>query len=129
MGDRYRVGGHWSGNIYRDNKRWAFTLEDEDGPLVVEAMNGAGEVLVGLRLKLAEHEAAAQRWRDLDVELRKQRDSAWKSYAKVKADDGALRSFLADVLSISAIQILSMSTMDMVTMLAHQRDQARGDAG
>jgi hypothetical protein len=37
-----------------------------------------------------------------------------------------IRYFLAGVLSLSANQALSMSTMDMVTMLAHQRDEARG---
>lgn len=77
--DRYRVGRHWPGNIYRDDERFAFCLRNEDGPLVVEALN-SGE---------------------------------------------SLRFFLAGVLSLSANQARSLSTMDMVTMLAHQRDEAR----
>jgi hypothetical protein len=45
MTDRYRVGGKQPGNIYKvtpehpEGKRFGFTLRDEDGPLVVAALN------------------------------------------------------------------------------------------
>lgn len=47
MTDRYRVGGKQPGNIYQDDKRFAFCIRDEDGPLVVAALNAYGDKSVG----------------------------------------------------------------------------------
>jgi hypothetical protein len=62
MTDRYRVGGKQPGNIYQDDKRFAFCIRDEDGPLVVAALNGAYTALAALTDLPAQ--VAARRGRD-----------------------------------------------------------------
>lgn len=55
---------------------------------------------------------------DLIAAARRERDA-------VADEISRLRFFLAGSLSLSANQVLSMSTMDMLTALAHERDRAR----